>query len=195
MDSLTNGAYERGAEAYAADWESQPVANDLHALVDEYFCPGASADIGCGSGRDTAWLHAHGFQTIGYDSSGALLAEARRRHPGIVFAHASLPKLEGVPRGHFANVLCETVIMHMQATEIAPSIGALIDILAPDGTLYVSWRVTPDDDWRDDEGRLYTAFDPALVTDALIGMTLLFEDEATSASSGRIVHRIVARRH
>jgi SAM-dependent methyltransferase len=194
MDSLTQDAYERRAGAYASDWETQPAPDDLHELINEFFWPGPTADVGCGSGRDTAWLHDHGFQTVGYDDSEALLGEARRRHPGIEFVRATLPDLEGVPRGHYANVLCETVIMHLEVAQIAPSVQAMLDILAPSGTLYISWRVTPGHDRRDDEGRLYSAFDPGLVTDALGSTTLLFDEEATSASSGRTVHRVIARR-
>jgi SAM-dependent methyltransferase len=194
MDELTLGAYERRAASYAQDWESQPAAADLHQLVDEFFFPGPTADIGCGSGRDTAWLFEHGFDTTGYDASEALLAEARRRHPGIAFEFARLPDLQDVPRCRFANVLCETVIMHLTADEIAASVRSLLDILIPDGILYLSWRVTAESDLRDDDGRLYTAFDPALVAQALGPAEILFEDEATSASSGRTVHRVISRK-
>jgi SAM-dependent methyltransferase len=194
MDELTVGAYERGAGAYADDWEGQPAPVDLHALVESFFYPGPTADVGCGSGRDTAWLAEHGFQTIGYDPSPALLDEARRRHPGVAFELARLPDLDGVPRASFANVVCETVIMHLEPSEIEPSVTTLLDILAPEGTLYLSWRVTPGGDVRDDAGRLYAAFEPELVREALTGATVLYEDELTSASSGRIVHRIVARK-
>ena len=43
-------------------------------------------------------------------------------------------------------------------------------------------------------GRLYAAFDAKQVRDALGGATLLLDEEVISVSSGKIIHRIVARR-
>jgi hypothetical protein len=54
VDTDTLAAYDRAAGAFADDWHSQPVGADLHALIRRFFNPGPTADIGCGSGRDTA---------------------------------------------------------------------------------------------------------------------------------------------
>jgi SAM-dependent methyltransferase len=194
VDAQTLGAYDRLSAAYATEWEDQPAPTDLHELVNEFFMPGPAADIGCGSGRETAWLNAHGFQAIGYDASPGLLEQARRLHPGVPFESASLPELAGISSGRFANVLCETVIMHLGNDMIEPSVRRLLEIVAPQGTLYLSWRVTDGDDRRDDEGRLYTAFDPVLVSDALAGAAILHDAQVTSASSGKTIHRIIARK-
>lgn len=195
MDSATLEAYDRMAAAYAEEWEQQPEPDDLYALVDEFFVPGPVADVGCGSGRDTAWLCAHGFQAQGFDASAGLLAEARRRHPDLEFTHASLPTLEGVPDEAFANVLCETVLMHLEPAEIEPAVRRLVELLRPDGTLYVSWRIGEHDGWRDERGRLYNRVDPDVVAGALTGTTVIHEDERASTSSGKTIHRVIARRH
>jgi len=165
MDRGTLEAYDRDAAAYAEDWETQPAAADMHALILRYFKPGPTADVGCGSGRDAAWLTDHGFPATGY-----------------VAPHS------------FDNVLCETVIMHLPAEDIAPSVQRLIEILKPGGTLYLSWRVTEDADRRDEAGRLYGAFDPGLVLDALTGADILLDEQSVSASSAKVVRRLVARR-
>jgi SAM-dependent methyltransferase len=107
---------------------------------------------------------------------------------------AALPQLETVARDAFDNVLCETVIMHLPQDEIAAAARALVSLLKPNGVLYLSWRVTRDADQRDDSGRLYAAFDPARVRDALQGMTMLLDEEVVSASSGKAIHRMVLRR-
>ena len=70
----------------------------------------------------------------------------------------------------------------------------LLAIVKPGGILYVSWRVTADADQRDGSGRLYTAFEAGLVRGALAPVTLLLDEEVVSASSGKTIHRIVARR-
>jgi SAM-dependent methyltransferase len=194
MDPQTMAAYDRASASYAAEWEDeQPAPADLYALITRFFTPGATADIGCGSGRDTAWLAANGFPAIGYDASAALLAEARARHPGIRFELAALPQLDGVGRASFTNVLCETVIMHLLASRIGDSVRTLVDLLAPGGTLYLSWRVTVGSDRRDANGRLYTAFPASLVIEALGDARILHDEEAASSSSGATIHRVIAR--
>jgi len=194
MDELTLNAYDRDAPAYADDWETQPPPSDMQALILQWFTRGPTADIGCGSGRDAAWLNEHGFPATGYDASEGLLAEARRRHPGVTFQSAALPRLDALQSASFANVLCETVIMHLPAADIAASVRRLVDILRPGGTLYLSWRVTAGADRRDEAGRLYGAFESALVLDALAEADILLDEQSISASSSKVVRRLVARR-
>jgi SAM-dependent methyltransferase len=194
MDRATVGAYDAGAAAFAKDWHDQPAPVDLHALVKRFFRPGRTADIGCGSGREVAFLAANGFDAVGYDASDALLEQARLRYPRLTFATAALPALAGVPDAAFDNVLCETVIMHLTAESAARSLQRMMGILRPGGVLYVSWRVTDGADLRDGHGRLYAAVDAGLLTAQLDGAAVLLDEEAVSASSARRIHRIVARK-
>ena len=195
MDAPTLAAYDANAAAYAADWLAQEPPGDMYALLRAYFTPGPTADIGCGAGRDTAWLAANGFEARGFDASAGLLAQARAAHPALRFAEASLPELAGVERGAFQNVLCETVIMHLAPAQVGPSIRSLLALLRPGGTLYVSWRVTDDDSKRDPAGRLYTAFDKRVATSELApGDAILHDEERVSVSSGKRVQRLVVRR-
>jgi len=193
MDEQTLHAYDANAAAFAEDWHAQPAPTDLHAIVRRFFMAGPTADVGCGSGRDVAWLCANGYPAVGCDASERLLAEARARYPQHVFHAATLPDLQGLENASFANVLCETVIMHLPSSEIVPAVRRLIALLKPGGILYLSWRTTEGDDLRDGQGRLYAAFDPRPVLDALAGTTILLDEQVVSESSGRPIHRIVAR--
>ncbi len=193
-DRDTLSAYDRDAPSFAGEWDAQPPPSDMYALVLRFFRPGPTADIGCGAGRDTRWLNENGFAASGYDASAGLLAEARRRNPTLRFSHSPLPALPGVAENSFANVLCETVIMHLAHDAIAPSIRRLLAILRPGGTLYLSWRVTSGTDLRDPHGRLYAAFDPHLVLTELAQAEMLLDEEAQSASSGKTIRRLVARK-
>ena len=194
MDPKTLASYDSAAAAYAQDWHAQPPPADMHALIKRFFKPGVTADIGCGSGRDVAWLAAHGFPAIGYDPSDGLLAQARARYPALKFERAALPELAGISDDSFDNVLCETVIMHLAHGDIASSVRRLMAILNADGILYLSWRVTKDSDQRDAAGRLYAAFERDLVLRALAPDTILLNEEVISASSGKVIHRVVARK-
>ncbi len=195
MDRATLAAYDKEAAAFARDWHDQPAPVDLHDIVGRFFIKGGlTADIGCGSGREVAWLDACGFPAEGFDASEGLLTEARTRYPQARFAQGELPELSGIASGSFDNVLCETVIMHLDQALVAPSVRRMLEIVRPGGVLYLSWRVTDGADARDAHGRLYAAFDAALVRAELTSAELLHDEEIVSASSGKIIHRIVARK-
>ena len=195
MDAATLAAYDSNAAAYAADWLLQEPPEDMYALLRAHFTPGPTADVGCGAGRDTAWMAANGFEARGFDASTGLLTQARAAYPELLFDQAALPELAGVARGAFQNVLCETVIMHLPVAQVGPSTRSLLSLLRPGGTLYLSWRLTDDADKRDPAGRLYAAFDPRIVTDELApGDTVLHDEDRISVSSGKRVRRLVVRR-
>jgi SAM-dependent methyltransferase len=195
MDRATLTAYDKDAAAFAQDWHEQPAPVDLQDIIRRFFIAGgATADIGCGSGREVAWLNANGFPAAGFDASDGLLAEARQRYPDFTFTHAELPDLRGVAAEAFDNVLCETAIMHLAPALIAPSVRRMLDIVKPGGIFYLSWRVTDDADQRDQHGRLYAAFDVLVVLAELADVTLLLNEQVVSASSGKKIHRIVARK-
>jgi SAM-dependent methyltransferase len=194
MDPATLRAYDSGAAAFAQDWHEQPPPTDLHDIVRRFFRPGVTADIGCGSGRDVAWLSANGFPAVGYDPSAGLLAQARARYPDLAFHSAALQALGSIADASFTNVLCETVIMHLPPEDVAPSVRRLLAILAPGGVLYLSWRVTRGADLRDGHGRLYGAFDADIVRGVLGGAEVLLDEEALSKSSGKVIHRLIVRK-
>ena len=196
MDKQTRAAYDQDAAAFAKDWHEQPAPGDLQAIVARFFIRGGtSADVGCGSGREVAWLNANGFRAVGFDASEGLLAEARSRYPDLNFAWAELPALRGIAANAYDNVLCETVIMHLDHTQIAPSVRRMFDIVKPCGIFYLSWRVTEDADQRDKHHRLYAAFDASLVRAELTSATPLLDEEVVSASSGKKIHRIVVKKN
>jgi SAM-dependent methyltransferase len=110
----------------------------------------------------------------------------------LTFAEAELPALEGIAANTYDNVLCETVIMHLDRALIAPSVRRLLDIVKRGGILYLSWRVTDGADLRDAHGRLYAAFDASVVRAELSTARLLLDEGLISASSGKTIHRLVA---
>jgi SAM-dependent methyltransferase len=195
MDRSTLSAYDSDAAAFAKDWHEQPAPADLQEIIQRFFIKGgATADIGCGSGREVAWLNANGFPAAGFDASEGLLKEARARYPDFTFTHAELPDLRGIAAGSYDNVLCETVIMHLAPALIAPSVRRMLELLKPGGIFYLSWRVTDGADQRDKYGRLYAAFDVLVVVAELSAVTLLLNEAVVSASSGKKIHRIVVRK-
>ena len=195
MDRPTLAAYDRDAAAFAKDWHEQPAPTDLHEIVERFFIEGGTtADIGCGSGREVAWLNTNGFHAKGFDASEGLLAEARARYPQFDFAQAELPDLRGIAANSYDNVLCETVIMHLDGAQIARSVRRMLEVTRPGGIFYLSWRVTTGENQRDKHDRLYAAFEASLVLAELATATTLLDEEVVSASSGKTIHRVVVRK-
>ncbi|MGJ4951327.1 class I SAM-dependent methyltransferase [Bradyrhizobium sp. HKCCYLS20291] len=195
MDRPTLAAYDREAAAFAADWHAQPAPADLHAIIKRFFIAGGrTADIGCGSGREVGWLNASFYPAEGFDASEALLDEARGRYPDARFTPAALPDLPGIADASFDNVLCETVLMHLDRSDVVPSVRRMRAITKPGGILYLSWRVTEHADQRDAHGRLYAVVDLAAIRAVFSGDTTLLDEQVVSESSGKIIHRMVVKK-
>jgi SAM-dependent methyltransferase len=195
MDRSTLAAYDKDAASFAKEWHEQPAPVDLQDIVGRFFIKGgATADIGCGSGREVAWLNANGYPAAGFDASEGLLTEARRRYPDLKFVDAELPDLAGAVAEMYDNMLCETVIMHLDRALIAPSVRRMFEIVKPGGIFYLSWRVTDAADLRDGHGRLYAAFDASIVRNELKAAATLLDEEVVSASSGKKIHRLVVKK-
>jgi 2-polyprenyl-3-methyl-5-hydroxy-6-metoxy-1,4-benzoquinol methylase len=195
MDLETLKSYDARAATYARDWLEQDAPIDMYELLTRFFRKGPTVDIGCGAGRDAAWLAANGFDVSGFDASENLLDEARAAYPQLSFKRALLPALDGVERGAYENVLCETVIMHLEPKTVPSATSSLLELLRPGGTLYLSWRVTEDVSQRDKNGRLYPAFDRQIVLDAILkSADVLVEQDIVSVSSGKRIERVLARK-
>jgi hypothetical protein len=108
---------------------------------------------------------------------------------GISLVQATLPDLAGLGDACFANVLCETVIMHLPADAAGAAVVRLMAILEPGGTLYLSWRVAAQADVRDPAGRLYTAFASELVLGAHGACEILYDRKLESLSSARVIRQ------
>ena len=196
MDQATIAAYDKDAVAFAKAWHDQPAPVDLHEVVEQFFVRGGrTADIGCGSGREVDWLDTNGFSAEGIDASEGLLSEARSRYPDLKFTRAELPELSGIAANRYDNVLCENVIMHLDAAEIAPAVHRLLDIVKPDGVLYLSWQVT-EDAGRDAQGRLASVIDAGAVRAELASVTAttFLDEEVVSTASGKTMHRLVVKK-
>jgi SAM-dependent methyltransferase len=97
------------------------------------------ADLGCGVGMVTALLAelvGPGGRVVGIDSSGAQLAQARRRLNGggtnIRFVEASATDT-GLPPGSFDLVYCRFLLIHLPEPERV--LSAMFALLKPDGIL------------------------------------------------------------
>ncbi|MFV9503975.1 MAG: class I SAM-dependent methyltransferase [Oscillochloridaceae bacterium umkhey_bin13] len=197
MDQITLASYDAQAQALAATQRSKtPLA--LQRLITHWFVPGAAtADIGCGSGRDTAWLAAQGFPTIGVEPSAGMRAEAQAAFPQLDVRPDGLPELAGIPTAAFTNVLCSAVLMHLPADQQPSAVAALARIMRPGGRLVLTYRASQVMDVREPDGRLYT---PISATELVtwcqaVGLQLLLQaEDADGGRPGVVWSSVVAER-
>ena len=160
MDQATLAIYgARAAELCEEYRASHP--QSLCDSIKAFFIPGGpTADIGSGSGRDTAWLNDNGYPCTGYDASAEMLQCARTFYPACQFEQDSLPNLRTIEKDSVANILCSGVLMHLRREELITAVLNIARILKPDGRLILSYRPSTSIGDREPDGRLYTTIQP-----------------------------------
>jgi len=102
---------------------------------------GPVADIGCGPGHVTGYLHALGLDVRGIDLSPEMVALAKREHPGIGFATGDMSALD-LPDGGLGGVLSRASIIHTPPERIGGVFAEFHRVLAPGGLLSLSFQAT-----------------------------------------------------
>jgi SAM-dependent methyltransferase len=165
MDSETTVYYSQNASKLAEQYAS--VIHTLEDCLTSVFARSHKIlDVGCGTGRDLAFLLGNGKDAYGVDPSREMLVAAHQTlgargfsSEGRLFV-GSLPDLSQFAESEFDGVLCSAVLMHLPEEELFDAVYALRRILRPGGTLLVSVPVTRSDvdpiTRRDVGGRLFT---------------------------------------
>lgn len=115
-------------------------------------------DVGCGSGRDLAWLKEKGFQPIGFEHSPDLADLAR--------IHSGCPVIQGDFMSHdFSSLDVEGILLsgafvHLSKTELAPAFQNVLNALCPEGHVFVSMKQGSGESRRPD-GRSFTLWQDA----------------------------------
>ncbi len=93
-------------------------------------------DLGCGAGRDMAWLEDKGARMIGADLSMGMLAEARQRARGPLcqLDMRFLP----FPEAALAAVWCQAALLHLPKAMAPAALAEIRRALLPGGLLHIS---------------------------------------------------------
>jgi ubiquinone/menaquinone biosynthesis C-methylase UbiE len=101
---------------------------------------GPVADLGCGTGRVTAYLHDLGVPAFGIDLSSEMVAVARRTFPGLRFDEGSMTALD-LKDGVLGGIVSWYSIVHTPP-EVLPTVFAEFHrVLAPGGHLLIAFKV------------------------------------------------------
>lgn len=195
MDIKTINTYNQEAETIA-ELHSALIPERIYELIADYFIPNASsADIGCGTGRDTAWLGRKGGSIIGIDASKGMLEQAQKNHPNLHFVQDDLPELKKLSQESFNNILCSAVLMHLPMTDVSLACHRLLELLKPNGFLILSFRSTNEDNQREN-GKLYQKIDPNKLITLFTSLNCSIELYESTLEKGRHLtwHNLVIKK-
>ena len=158
MDRSTFRYYQHNAGELARRYETAEVSG-LHRRLLETFPAGSKLlEIGCGSGREAAFLTARGFEVYCIEPAPQMIGEALRCHPeleGRLF-EGSLP---GDPpeeilggsaglqahEGSYDGIYAVASLMHLSKTELADTFLLLRSTLKAGGRFLFSVPLTRPD--------------------------------------------------
>jgi SAM-dependent methyltransferase len=166
MDSHTIGYYQENAASLTEHYESADMS-DIHTQLLKHLPEkGSILEIGCGSGREAAFLLRSGFDITAVDASAKMLSCAVRQHPELEgrthcfvfpFRHEN-PLLSK----QFDGVIVIASLMHIPDQYLPECASQFRHLLSANGVLFVSasrgrQNIT---DRRDSDGRLFIERSP-----------------------------------
>ncbi|MEI7033523.1 class I SAM-dependent methyltransferase [Streptomyces pratensis] len=146
----TRDSYDAIAVGYADltrdELAAKPLERALLTAFAETAAAGGSglpvAEVGCGTGRVTAYLHrlGLGLDVFGIDLSPGMLAVARREHPELRFDEGSMLGL-GLPDASLGGLLAWYSTIHVPDDELPGVFAEFRRVLAPGGHVQLGFQV------------------------------------------------------
>lgn len=143
----TRAAYDTVAVDYAEHVSTELAAKPLDRALLAAFAElvqaagaGPVADLGCGPSHKTAHLHSLGLTAFGVDLSPAMVALARRAHPGLRFDEGSMTALD-LTDGVLGGIVALYSIIHTPPERWPVAFAEFHRVLSPHGHLLLAFQV------------------------------------------------------
>jgi len=145
--SATRAAYDTVARDYARllagaldriPWDRAVLATFAELVARDELGP--VADVGCGPGRITGYLHHLGLDVSGIDLSPGMLAVARQALPGLRFAEGSMTALD-LPDASLGGLVAWYSLIHIPPADVPAVLAELSRVLVPGGQLLLAFQV------------------------------------------------------
>jgi SAM-dependent methyltransferase len=145
LDS-TRSSYDAVAAGYSAlfadELPRQPVLRSMLTLFAE-LASGRTADVGCGPGHVTAFLHGQGLDVFGIDLSPGMVEQARTNYPELHFEVGSMTGLDH-PDGSLAGLNAWFSTIHIPDQELPGVLAEFHRVLVPGAPLMLAFQVGDD---------------------------------------------------
>lgn len=141
----TRQGYDRVSEEYASRFRNEldhkPFDREiLGELAAALVGAGPVADVGCGPGQITAFLHAAGVDVQGIDLSPGMIEQARSLFPDVPFAVGDMRDLP-FPDAHLAGATAFYSIIHIPREEVPAVLRELHRVLRTGGRLLLAFHL------------------------------------------------------
>jgi len=145
--TVTRAAYDTVASDYAhllADaldrtpWDRAVLATFAELVSRDRLGP--VADVGCGPGRITGYLHHLGLDAFGVDLSPGMLAVAQQALPGLRFVEGSMTGLDR-PDASLGGLVAWYSLIHIPPTDVPAVLADFCRVLVPGGQLLLAFQV------------------------------------------------------
>jgi ubiquinone/menaquinone biosynthesis C-methylase UbiE len=189
-DNRTQSAYDHIAPLYAERNAAMPA--ELAAYCAHFLeIAGSNAhilDVGCGAGRDMAWMEARGAQVTGIDFSHGMLAEARRRTHGPLM-QMDMRHLD-FPDDSFTGIWCTASLLHLPRRDAPCALSEMRRVLLPGNPLFLGlqegagecWEAVP---YAPQYQRLFTRYRQDEADDLLRSAGFTIEECGHTSAGGR----------
>ncbi|WP_321418850.1 class I SAM-dependent methyltransferase [uncultured Desulfobacter sp.] len=165
MGHSTLDYYNQNALKVALRYEFADVTQ-LHNFLLSGLKPGGRLlELGCGSGRDAAFMIRQGFKVLATDGCASMVEQVKRQHPELTehVEHLQLPDGLSNELGTYDGIYAVAVLMHLCVPNIEKTLLGVTSLLAPQGRFVFSVPARRDDDMTkefDSKGRRFTALSP-----------------------------------
>lgn len=133
----TKSFYSRRAANYAADTADYSVSENLTRFSALLAHNARVLELGCGSGRDSAWMLSQGLEVHPTDGIAEMAeqASARLRIPVAVLPFAQISALDS-----YDGVWANACLLHIPRIDLADVLQRIQRALKPNGIFYASYK-------------------------------------------------------
>jgi SAM-dependent methyltransferase len=142
----TRASYDAVATAYAErfgdELDARPLDRGMLAgFAERVRAAGAGpvADVGCGTGRVTAYLDGLGLPVFGIDLSPGMVEVARQSYPGLRFEVGSMLALD-LPDASLGGLLAWYSVIHVPDEQVPEAFAEFCRVLAPGGLVLLGFQ-------------------------------------------------------
>lgn len=137
-------SYDSAAQAYAEHLANELAGKPLDRHLLNRFGEGTRerglvADLGCGPGHVSRYLHEQGVTMVGIDLSPAMIDVAEGLNPGIDFRIGDMRRLD-LPDASLAGAVVFYSIVHFEPSELGGVFREIRRVLAPAGLALVAFH-------------------------------------------------------